>query len=261
MTSGDRRLDKVEASLSPTELVVRWLAEAHALDDFTAYTRSLVAADWPVFPLDRLAQAAKANATQQVRGLPREEAEAAIHRSIVATVFRFQLALRINVLAQDFLDREVLIQTALGAYVALATTEGAKAAARASFIPLVEIRDLLFARVNELHALEAAREAVEARYLDGISALFPAGQRAWAEQRTRSRTAAVMALRLAELDGAEEPPPDDPAAFEARVAQLTADHVEPARSNAWDQVGDGHRAMSLAVRWIRPKLDVAPTSW
>jgi len=70
-----------------------------------------------------------------------------------------------------------------------------------------------------------------------------------------------MALRLAELDGAEEPPPDDPAAFEARVAQLTADHVEPARSNAWDQLGDGHRAMSLAVRWIRPKLGVAPTSW
>ena len=139
--------------------------------------------------------------------------------------------------------------------------EGEKAAARVSLIPLVEIRDLLFARVNELHALEAAREAVEARYLDGVSALFPAGQRAWPEQRTRSRTAAVMALRLAELDGAEEPPPDDPAAFEARVAQLTADLVEPARSNAWDQVGDGHRAMSLAVRWIRPKLGVAPTSW
>ena len=40
MTSGDRRLDKVEASLSPTELVVRWLAEAHALDDFTAYRQA-----------------------------------------------------------------------------------------------------------------------------------------------------------------------------------------------------------------------------
>jgi len=41
MTRAERRLDKVEASLSPTALVVRWLEEAHAYDDFTAYTASL----------------------------------------------------------------------------------------------------------------------------------------------------------------------------------------------------------------------------
>jgi hypothetical protein len=261
MTTINRRLDKVEAGLSPTELVVQWLAEAHAFDDFTAYTRSLVGADWPVFPLDRLAQAAKANATQQARGLPREEADAAINRAIVATVFRFQLVLRINTLGQDFLDRELLVQAALGAYLALATSDGAETSARASFIKPLEMRDLLFARVNELHALEAAREAVEAKYLDGVAALFPAGQRAWAEQQTRSRTSAVLAWRLAELDGDGSSPPDDVVAFEARVAQLTADLVEPARSSAWDQVGDGHRAKDLAVRWVRSKLGVATTSW
>jgi hypothetical protein len=254
MTTVDRRLDKVEAGLSPTELILRWLAEAHAHDDFSAYTRSLVATEWPVFPLDRLADAAKANATQQARGLPREEAEAAINRAIVAAVFRFQLVLRINYLAHDFLDREILILAALAAYVALATSDGEETAARASFIKPVVMRDVLFARVNELHALEAAREAVEARYLDGVAALFPAGQRAWAEQRTRSETAAVMALRLADLDGAEERPDDDPVVFDARVGQLVADHVEPARSNAWDQLGDGRRAQGLAIRWLRPKL-------
>src|SRR6266568_1747517 len=98
-----RRLDRVEAGLSPTELVVQWLTEAHAFDDFPAYTRSLVAVEPPVFPLDRLAQAAKANATSQARGLPREEAVSAINGSIVATVFRFKLVLRIISLAQEFL--------------------------------------------------------------------------------------------------------------------------------------------------------------
>ena len=254
MTTADRRLDKLEAGLRPVPLVLRWLAEAHAFDDLTTYTRSLVDVDWPVFPLDRLAQAAKANATQEVRGRPREEADAAIRRAIVETVFRVQLVLRINVLAQDFLDREVLIQAALNAYAAIAISEGQDAAGRASIIKLVQIRDLLFIRVNELHAIEAARAAAEGRYLDGVAALFPAALRAWATQRTDSERMAVIATTLAEFDGAEPPPADDPVAFEARVAQLVADHVEPARSNAWDQVGDGRRALSLAVRWLRPKL-------
>jgi hypothetical protein len=136
MTTVDRRLAKVEASLSPSALVLRWLAEAHTFDDFNTYTRSLVEVEWPVFPLDRLAREAKSSATQQVRGQPREEADAAINRAIVETVFRFQLVLRINVLAQEFLDRELLIQGALGAYLALAISDGATAD-RPSFVSIV----------------------------------------------------------------------------------------------------------------------------
>lgn len=109
-------------------------------------------------------------------------------------------------------------------------------------------------RVNELHAFETARTTVEARYLDGLAADFPAACRAWVEQRTRSETQAVIALRLAELDGAEPLPPDDQAAFDARVTTLTADFVEPSRSKAFDEVGDGRRALAVAVRWLRPKL-------
>jgi hypothetical protein len=33
-----------------------------------------------------------------------------------------------------------------------------------------------------------------------------------------------------------------------------ADHVDRARSNAHHQIGDGRRALALAVRWLRPKL-------
>jgi hypothetical protein len=65
---------------------------------------------------------------------------------------------------------------------------------------------------------------------------------------------AVMALRMAELDGAELPPPDDQAAFDERVKQLVADFVEPARSKAYNELGDGRRAIDLAVRWLRPKM-------
>jgi hypothetical protein len=261
MTTAARRLDKVEASLSPTALVLRWVSEAHAYDDFTSYARSLLDTDPSAMPMDRLAHEAEANASAQTRGLARDEARTAIRSAIVATLFRYLLVLQVNVLAHEFLDREGLVQAALSAYLAMAISAD-KADARAPAISLAQIRNALFARVSELHALEAARAAAEARYLDGVPALSPAGQRDWSKQQTDSEREAVIAMRLAELDGAEPPPHEDPVAFEAQVAQLVADHVEPSRSKAYDELGDGHRALHVAVRWLRPKLlaDDAPMS-
>jgi len=261
MTTVERRLAKVEAGLSPMALVLRWLAEAHAYDDLTDYTRSLLAAEPPVAPLDRLVQEAETNARRQGRGQPRDQLETTVRKALVETIFRYQLVLRINALSQEAIDKEILVHGALTAHVGLAIADGKADTEGPPLARLVKLRDLLFGRVDELHAIDAAREAVEARYLDGVSALFPAGQRSWSTQQTASERMAVMAMRLAEFDGAEPPPDDDLVAFEARVAQLVADHVEPARSNAYDQLGDGRRALGLAVRWLRPKLGLAPMSW
>jgi len=105
-----------------------------------------------------------------------------------------------------------------------------------------------------LHALETARCRVEARYLGGASALFPADKRAWAEQRRLSEAMAVTAMRPAELEGHDLPPADDPASVEDRVAKPVADHVEPARVTAYNELGDGHRAGAVATRWLRLKF-------
>ena len=56
-------------------------------------------------------------------------------------------------------------------------------------------------RVGELLALQEARVIAERRFLGGHAALFPATARAWAEQLHDSQTSAVLALRLAEIDG------------------------------------------------------------
>jgi hypothetical protein len=78
--------------------------------------------------------------------------------------------------------------------------------------------------------------------------------REWDEQRTRTETLGLMAIRMAELDGIDGLPPDDVEANDARVAQFVADHVEPARSKAYHAVGDGRRALSIAVGWLRPRV-------
>jgi hypothetical protein len=49
-------------------------------------------------------------------------------------------------------------------------------------------------------------------------------------------------------------PADDPDTFEARVAELMADHIEPARVKAHDDLGEGRRAVSVAMAWLEPRL-------
>ena len=254
MTTSERRLAKLEAVLDPTQLVLRWLDEAHAYDDFTAYTRSLFGAGPGAFPMDRLVREAEACAQIRTRGQPRAESEAAVRRSIIAALFGVQLILRINALSAECLEREGLVQAALGAHLGLALEHPASRDDGDRLGRLTQCRDLLLGRVNELHAFEAARTAVEARYLDGMAADVPAARRAWAEQRTRSETMAVIALRIAELDGADPPPADDHAAFDARVTMLTGDRVEPARSAVYGELGDGRRALAIALGWLEPKL-------
>src|SRR6266581_3789725 len=254
--TAERRLAAIEASLSPTELVLRWLAEAHAYDDFKTYTETLFDQDPSDLPMDRLAREAQTSARTRSRGQPKQDVARTVRKALIETIFKAQLVLRVNALTREFIDREVLIDGALSAHLGLAVHAGKGQPIDKGPVGLVQVRDLLFARVAELHAFATARATVERKHLDGVTALFPAAVREWAEQRTRSETLAVMAVRIAEHDGFDPPPPDDAAAFDARVAQIVADHVEPARSKAYHEIGDGRRALSIAVGWLRLKATV-----
>src|ERR1035437_10108963 len=106
-----RRVAAIETSLSPTQLVLRWLAEARAYGDIESYVASLLAQDPPVAPLDRLAREAAHGARTSLRGKRPELLDAAVRSALRETVFRFELVMRINVEAHDLLDREVLFDT------------------------------------------------------------------------------------------------------------------------------------------------------
>src|SRR6266581_9595713 len=215
--TAERRLAALEASLSPTELVLRWLAEAHAYDDFKTYMEALFDRDPSDLPMDRLAREAQTSARSRSRGQPKDDIARAVRKALVETIFRAQLVLRINALTGEFIDREVLIDGALSAHLGLAVHVGSGQPIDKGPVGLVQVRDVLFARVAELHAFETARATVERKHLDGATALFPAAVREWAEQRTWSETLAVTAFRIAELDGFDALPPDDEVAFDARV--------------------------------------------
>ena len=63
-----RRVAAVETSLSPTQVVVAWLAEAHSSGNVESYVASLIAQDPPVSPLDRLARQAARGARNSTKG-------------------------------------------------------------------------------------------------------------------------------------------------------------------------------------------------
>jgi hypothetical protein len=253
VSAGLRRLEKVEEALTPTEIVVRWLAEAHAYDDLVAYTQGLILNDPPTSPMDRLAHEAEENARRLAKGRPRPEAETFVRRSIVETLFRGHLVLRINVVTHEVLDREQLLHAGLSAYLALALTS-TEHGEKPRLLSIDRIRDLLFLRVDELLAYQEARVTTERRYLAGATALFPAVARAWDAQVHEMQTLAITADRLAELDGLPGAQDPDPDAATKRIAQLSADLVEPARSRAYEQAGNGRRAFDVATAWLRPKV-------
>ena len=251
-----RRLEGVEASLSPTQLVLRWLAEAHRFGDLVPYVNALLTQDPPVAPLDRLAREAVRGARSGTRGRRPEVIDAAVQSALRETVFRFELVMKINVAAHELLDREELISALFAAQLAMLLSEGSgKHPPDDSHLRRLELcRRVTLLRVNELLASREARSSAEARYLEGHSALFPDIAAAFEAQLRTSQEIAVAAWRTAELDDVEPAPPEDPDAVTLRAGQLVADLVEPAKSTALEKLGEGKPALDIAVRWLGPKL-------
>jgi hypothetical protein len=252
----ERRVAKIEESLSPTQLVLRWLEEAHAFGDIEPYAASLLALDPPVAPLDRLAREATRGARAAMRGKRPELVDAAVRSALRETVFRFELVMRIYVTTHELLDREFLIHAIFASQLALLASDGRKERLEddSHLQRLDQCRRLTLFRVDELLASRESRSAVEARYLDGHSAVFPDIAAAFEKQLRSSQEVAATAVGLAELDCLPPAAPADPEAFSGRTAELVADLVEPAKVEALDKLGEGRRAFDIAVGWVRAKI-------
>ena len=213
---------------------------------------SLLQEDPPANPLDRLAREAAHGAQAAMRGKRPEAVAEAVRSALRETVFRFELVIRINVMAHELLDRQALIDAALAAHVALLMSEKPRPANYAE--RLARLSELLAFRVRELRAAQEVRAIVESRYLDCHGALFPDLAKAWVEQLARTQSIADMAARLAERDGVPVAPPADPELLSRRTLELVADLVEPAKAEALEKLGEGRQALEIAKERVRTKL-------
>ena len=255
MTS-ERRLAAIEAALTPTELVVAWLEEAHGYGTLVAAVRSLLAEPTPMPPLDRLARAASDGARSRAKGKSADERNEAIDTAVSETVFRFRLVLRIITVTCQVLDRQLLLEALCGTRLGLLLTTDRFIAKRdpGYLADLIQVRDLIVGRVDELLAAEEARATVERRYLGGHQALFPDRQAEWAEQLLQTQRLGAMAIGLTDKVGVAPPTPPEPEVTASRVERLVAHLVEPARADALEDLGQGRRAFGIAASWVRCRL-------
>lgn len=252
----ERRLAKIETSLTPTQRVLVWLDEAHAFEDLTSYVGSLLDQGPEAMPISRLAHEASSATRTALRGKPVAVVDGAVRKAVRETVFRFELVMRINTVGHDTIEREALIHAVLASQLALLVSDD-RTDGRSDQVYLgrmAQCRDLTAGRVSELLAAQEARTLAEQRYLDGHAALFPDDVREWADQMRLAQELAVLAERLAELDGVGAAAEPDSDAVSARVSQLLADLIEPARSTALDKLDEGRQAIVIATAWLRPKL-------
>jgi len=251
----------LEASLTPTQLVLRWLDQAHAHSSIDAYVSAILADDPADPPLDRLCREASAGARAAAHGRVRDQFDTAVGKALRETVFRFELVMRINVMAHELLEKEQLLHALFAAHLAMLGSEGPESRRDESHHRrLTLMRGLVLGRVAELEAVAEARRLAEEHYLDGRRALFPDGVRAWDEQVRATRDLGAMAMRLGELDGIALPEPEEQDVSSARVADRLTDLVEPAKSTALEKLGEGERAMRVATGWLRTKIVASNSS-
>jgi len=256
----ERRLAKIDETLTPTQLVLRWLAEAHAHQSLEAYVRSILDVPGHQQPIDRLCREAHDGARARLRGKPAEQVRAAVRSALRETLFRYELVLRIYVTTHELLDRELPLHALFAMHLAMLAGEDRSEPLEREWLirRLDQCRSLTLFRVDELLAAREARSSVEARYLDGHPALFPDLAVAFEKQLRSSQEVAVTAVRLAELDGLPPVAPPDPEAFSGRSAELVADLVEPAKVEALDKLGEGRKAFDIAGGWVRARLGPTP---
>ncbi len=257
----ERRIAAVEAALSPTELVVAWLTEAHAFGSLEDAVRSMLAAPEPVPPLDRLARAAGNGVRTRAKGRPPGERDKAIDTAVGETIFRFRLVLRIISRTCELLERALLLDGLYGARLGLLLTTDQLSPARdpGYLADLLQLRDLIIGQVDELLAAGGARVMVERRFLGGHPALFPDQQAAWSDQLAQTQRLGALAIGLTDKEGFAPPLPPEAEVADARVERLIADLVEPARVEALEDLGQGHRAFRVAASWVRGKLETLAT--
>jgi hypothetical protein len=250
--TAERRVAKLEAALTPTQRVLAWVDEAHASGGLSEYVDSLLDQPADVFPANRLAREAAEAARAGRRGRT-ADVDTEVLRAVRGTHFRFQLVLRINVVAHDMIERETLVYAALIGQLAALASEGRKERLTdAQRRRLLEtLRGFTASRVSQLAAAQDARSIAETRYLAGRAVLFPDDAARWPELLHKAQQLAVMAYRLAELDGVPPPTPDDEAPVDTEA--LVADLVEPARVETHEQLDEGYRAFTIATAWLRSK--------
>ena len=111
--TAQRRLARIEGSLSPKGATLLWLAEAHQFPTLPAYVGWLIDQPPEAAPLWRVPELAEAAVRTVMRGEPREAILRAVRQVVRDAVFLVELVIRLNLAAEEVTRLEGLRYAAL----------------------------------------------------------------------------------------------------------------------------------------------------
>ncbi|MGD0863861.1 MAG: hypothetical protein ABSA21_14075 [Candidatus Limnocylindrales bacterium] len=183
-----RRLRALEESLSPTEAVLRWLAEARAFGGFQEYAVATLEAPEGAAPLERIIARVESAARREHPRGSRATLAAAIANRLEDAVFRYELVLRLNAdileLSERLRPRLRTLVATLGERIVAATLGRAETVEARTTPTAVDGQPAGWhEQVDELVATIAiedqARTLLEHHYFGGSGVLFADVAQGW----------------------------------------------------------------------------------
>jgi hypothetical protein len=256
------RLARLEATTTPRDAVLAWLAEAQQFPTLPDYLAALRDAPREAWPLVRLAGQVETAVRARVKGTP-QQVWGAVRRAVGDACFLVELVLQCNRAAHEVRDSAGLRWALLTKWSGLLSAEAElarltrRADAEHAAREAQDWRDALALALTTLYAEEVARASLERRYFAGQGVLFPGLAQAWAELLERLEWLAEHAEQLhgpAGPDGATL----DPAELRARAAegaaQRASELADLARIAALELLGERERALAVLERRIEALL-------
>jgi len=263
-----RRLAKIEGSLTPTQAVCCWLTEAHAFASLASYADSTLDLPDAAMPLEQITARVETAVRAARKVETRTATGQAVGRAVGDVIFLYELVLGLNVAASECARlgwlRLGLLAGLLeadlpdpGAADPPAPRARPARAIRGAADPARPRRDLVEELVDDLHVEAEARSRLEARYLDGVQALFPEGAQGWgrlAEQAQLLASAAATLDQSGRAGGRRRRRPSPPERIRSladRVESRADELADDARAAAFELLGERRWADDLVTRRLR----------
>lgn len=273
--TAQRRLARIEGSLSPRQAVVIWLTEARAFPSLAAYASSTLDDRPGSMPLERIIERVERATRTAHRGERPTAIEAAVARSLEDAVFLYELVLGLHAarfaLLGGLRPRLEAVRLGLEGFVAEAAPgepgldqTGPAAAARGRrWRAWRELVDDLSAAVE---ADDEARLMLERRYFDGHETCFAEVATNWhtltAEVRELGAVADAIEPRVrARAARRRRPRPSSGATFPVTRAEQRASAIAAAaRLAALELLGQDRRAAAFVSARLQGHPDGADPS-
>jgi hypothetical protein len=272
-----RRLDALEDSLTPKELITTWMREAHEFGDYTSYGLWLMQQPEHSYPLTRLSQHLYDATKAHLRGRRDEELRAALRSQNRDLFFLFHLHSQLNERVEFTLSElrwRVLFLTEQLRHV---MDQGAADEDQAELLKLIpgkkprmprrdkardrekmELwRDLATALDEDLRDLLGAAERLSGRYLSGEDLLYPPARTSllqilgilFRQRRLYYLCYGTKEERVCAVDTMDEPFVLGPCSGYGR--DLTLELVTLAKAEALSALGEQSAGVRLVEQWMR----------